>query len=184
MYQAESGSATANRPAPPVRRHLLAVLAFGLCALLVGLLSTSWASAGAPARESSKGLDLTGVVTKVQKHRVEEEESEEFHSTIDLLSGSKNAGTLDTDDCSSLAIHFLICSGKASVEEFGSGLFFHIEWPCPENGISPCSSVGHGILSKGAKTIATIKVKTSLSNFMKLHKRFSVEIQRGAPRMP
>ncbi len=130
-------------------------------------------------------LDLTGVVTKGQKHQDEEEEAEEeVHSTIELQSGSKSAGTLDTHDCSALAIHFLICSGKASIEEFGSDLYFQIEWPCPENGKSPCSSVGDGIISKGAKTIATIKVKTSDSNFVKLHERFSVEIQRGAPKVP
>jgi len=157
------------------------LLAWGLCGLLVGLLSASWA-AGAPARESSKALDLKGTVTKVQKHRVEEEF--EIHSTIDLQSGSKGAGTLETDDCSALAIHFLICSGKASIEEFGSGLDFKVEWPCVNGDESNCSSVGDGIVSKGDKTIATIKVKTSFFNFMKLHEKFSVEIQKGAPRIP
>jgi hypothetical protein len=151
--------------------------------LLAGLLSTSWTSE-ALAKASSNTLDLTGVVTNSQKHQAGEEETEEFHSTIELQSGSKDAGTLDTQDCSALAIHFLICSGKASVEEFGSGLEFHVEWPCPENGKSPCSSVGDGILSKGDKTLAAIKAKTSFPNFMKLHERFSIEIQRGAPRVP
>jgi hypothetical protein len=175
MYQAESGSATPDQPAPPARRRLPpAVLVFGLCALLIGLLSAPWAS-GAPAMESSKTLDLKGVVTEVQKHRVEEEF--EIHSTIDLLSGSKDAGKFETEDCSALAIHFLICSGKASVHEFGSGLYFQIEWPCVEGDESHCASVGHGFLSKGAKTIATLHVKTSFPNFMKLHERFSVEIQ-------
>jgi hypothetical protein len=159
------------------------LLVCSLCALLVGLLSASWAT-GAPAKESTNTLDLTGVVTKAQKHKAGEEETEEFHSTIDLVSGSKNAGTLDTHDCTAIAIHFLICSGKASIEEFGSGLAFKVEWPCVDGDESNCSSVGDGIVSKGAKTIATIKVKTSFFNFMKLHERFSVEIKRGAPRIP
>ena len=135
------------------RRSLLpALLAFSVCALLVGPLSASWAS-GASAKESSDTLDLTGVVTKVQKPRVEEEETEELHSTIELTSGSKSAGTLDTEDCSDLAIHFLICSGKASIEDYGSDLTFHVEWPCVEGAKSlNCSSVGDGIVSKGEKT--------------------------------
>ncbi len=180
MNQAEPGSAIARRRSLPARRAL-PLSAFGLCIMLIGLWSVSSAS-GAPAKESSQGLDLTGVVTEVHKHRVEEEF--EIHSTIDLTSGSKSAGTLNTDDCSALAIHFLICSGKASIEEFGSGLFFQVEWPCVVGDESNCSSVGDGIVSKGDKTIATIKVRTSFANFMKLHNRFSVEIQKGAPRIP
>ncbi len=184
MDQTDSGSMAPTRRPRPVRRALPLLLAVGLCALLVGPLSASWASAGAPARESkSKALDLTGTVTKVQKHRVEEEFK--IHSTIDLQSGSKSAGKLDTDDCSALAVDFLICGGSASVDEFGSGLEFHVEWPCPDKaGKISCSSVGKGIVSKGEKTIGTITVKASYSNFMKLHERFSIEIQRGAPKIP
>jgi hypothetical protein len=158
------------------------LLALGLCVLLIGLLRAPWAS-GAPAKESSQALDLTGVVTEVHKHRVEE--AFEIHSTIDLMSGSKSAGTLDTDECSAVLIEFLVCGGKASVDEFGSGLDFRIEWPCQERNFkTSCSSVGDGLVSKGEKTIATIKVKTSYTNYMKLHERFSVEIQKGAPRIP
>jgi hypothetical protein len=162
------------------RHHPLGTVSFVPClqpgspALVIGLLSAPWAS-GALANGSSKTLDLTGVVTEVQKHRVGDEF--EVHSTIDLLSGSKSAGTFDTNDCSAVLIDFLVCGGKASVNELGSGLDFHIEWPCPENGLSPCSSVGHGILSKRAKTIATLKVKTSFPDFMKLHERFPLVIQ-------
>ena len=181
MHQAGSGSAFPEERPRSARRVIPILLAVGLCALLVGLLGAPWAS-GAPASESSTKLDLTGTVTEVHTHRVEEEIK--VHSTAELTSGSKSAGTLDTEDCSSLAIHFLICAGKASVEEFGSHLEFQVEWPCPENGKSPCSSVGEGIVSKGEKTIATIKVKTSASNFVKLHERFSVEIQSGTPKMP
>ena len=54
-----------------------------------------------------------------------------------------------------LATHFLICSGKASVEDFGSGLFFQVEWPCVVGDQSKCSSVGYGIVSKGDKTWST-----------------------------
>lgn len=185
MQQRDIGSLAPTRRPRSARRAIPILLAVGLCVLLVGLLNASWASAGAPARDSnSKALDLTGTVTKVRKHIAEEEETEEFHSTVELQSGSKSAGTLSTDDCTAIAIHFLICSGKASIEEFGSGLDFKVEWPCVDGDESNCSSVGDGIVSRGDKTIATIKVKASYFNFMKLHERFSVEIQRGAPRIP
>ncbi len=175
MYPAESGSAVPDRPAPPARHRLaLVLLAVGISALLIGAGAAS-STLGSPLKKAGRTLKLTGVVTEVHKHRVEEEF--EIHSTVELLSGSKHVGEFATDDCSALAIHFLICSGKASVHGVGSGLDFQIEWPCVEGEESRCSSVGHGFLSgKSGSSIAALKAKTSFPNFMKLHKRFSVVV--------
>ena len=173
MSQAGRGATT---PAARSRHfgHLLG--AIGISALLIGIASAPWAS-GASLEQSGKTLALTGVVTEVHKHRVEEEF--EIHSTVELTAGSKKVGELSTDDCSALAIHFLICSGKDSVDEFGSGREFHIEWPCAEGKESlRCSSVGHGFLfGKSGNPVATLRVETAFSNFMKLHERFPVVIK-------
>lgn len=172
MSQTEYGATTLRARS---RRFGGLLGAVGLSALLIGIASAPWAS-GAPREQSAKTLHLAGVVTAVHKHRVEEEF--EIHSTVELMSGSKKVGELSTDDCSALAVHFLICSGKDSLQEFGSGHEFHIEWPCVEGEESRCSSVGQGFLfGKSGNPVATLRVNTSFSDFMKLHERFPVVIK-------
>ncbi len=172
MSQAECGAPALRTRSRRFGRLLGAI---GLSALLIGIASAPWAS-GAPLQRPGKTLHLAGVVTAVHKHRVEEEF--EIHSTVELMSGSRKVGELFTDDCSALAIHFLICSGKDSVDEVDSGREFHIEWPCVEGEESRCSSVGQGFLfGKSGNPVATLRVDTSFSDFMKLHERFPVVIK-------
>ncbi len=59
---------------------------------------------GAPLKQSGRTLKLIGVVTKVRSQRVEKGIA--VHSTVELLSGSKNVRKLANKACSALAIHF------------------------------------------------------------------------------
>ena len=161
-----------TRPAlPRVRNGLLALV---LLTFLVGVLGVSGALGSTP-----KTHHLTGEVTNDKKPKSGDPASKDF-SNIALVSGSRVVGKLALKNCNGLAINELTCSGKVTLDGFGSGLEVVVRWPCEivgDSGKFSCASVGEGFISSKQSERGTIRIATAEPNLFKPQKRFPVTIK-------
>ncbi len=157
-------------------------LARGLVCAVVGIAVLGLASAASAdmslQKKAAKAMHLTGEVIKAKKG-VPGHPGSTVSSTIVLRSGSKSAGRINFTACSGLAISFLSCGGKATVNGIGSGLAIEVEWQCQihSNGKLTCASRGDGLLSSKTATRAKIRIKASQENILTVHRRFPVVVR-------
>jgi len=161
-----------TRSALPGVRNGLPALVF--LTFLVGVFGVSGALAS-----TSKTHHLTGEVTNDKKPKSGDPASKDF-SNIALVSGSRVVGKLALKNCNGLAINELTCSGKVTLDGFGSGLEVVVRWPCEivgESGKFSCASIGEGFISSKQSERGTIRIDTAEPNLFKPHKRFSMTIK-------
>ena len=161
-----------TRAALPRLRNGLPALV--LLTSLVGVLGAS----GAPAA-ASKTLHLTGEVTNDKKPKTGDPASKDF-SNIALVSGSRVVGKLALKNCNGLAINELTCSGKVTLDGFGSGLEVVVRWPCEivgESGKFSCASIGEGFISSKQGERGTIRIGAAETKLFKPETHFPVTIK-------